>query len=112
VSNMGLTQLIAFSVPALTAVYPVFIVLVLTYFIRTRFYSPARVIAPAALVSFLFGIADALSSAGISVWPFMLVQFLPLHNQGLAWLLPSVAVMLAAAVADRWRSPPSLTEEG
>ena len=112
VSNMGLTQLIAISVPALTAVYPVFIVLVLTYFIRARFHSPAHVIAPAAMVSFLFGIADALSTAGISAWPFVMVRYLPLHNQGLAWVLPSLVVLIAAAAAERWRSASSVTEKG
>ncbi|AYH48592.1 branched-chain amino acid transport system II carrier protein [Dickeya fangzhongdai] len=101
VSNLGLTELIHVSVPALTAVYPVFVVLILTYFIRGAFHSPRNVIAPMALVSLIFGIADALSSAGIMFWPLSAVHFLPLHHQGLAWLLPVLGVMVIAVLFDR-----------
>lgn len=113
VSNLGLTQLINISVPALTAVYPVFVVLILTYFIRGLFRSAARVVVPAALVAFLFGVADALEAAGIIQWPFTLARQLPLHNQGLAWLLPVLAVMIVAAVIDRLRgvTRPALSQE-
>lgn len=113
VSNLGLTQLINISVPALTAVYPVFVVLILTYFIRGLFRSAVRVVVPAALVAFLFGVADALEAAGIIQWPFTLARQLPLHNQGLAWLLPVLAVMIVAAVIDRLRgvTRPALSQE-
>ncbi|MCZ9588236.1 branched-chain amino acid transport system II carrier protein [Klebsiella pneumoniae] len=113
VSNLGLTQLINISVPALTAVYPVFVVLILTYFIRGLFRSAARVVVPAALVAFLFGVPDALEAAGIIQWPFTLARQLPLHNQGLAWLLPVLAVMIVAAVIDRLRgvTRPALSQE-
>lgn len=105
VSNLGLTQLINISVPALTAVYPVFVVLIATYFFRERFYSASRVVVPAALIAFLFGLADALQASGLTLWPFSQTSLLPLHNQGLAWLLPAGFVMLLAAVMDRFRGP-------
>ena len=113
VSNLGLTQLIKTSVPALTAVYPVFVVLILTFFFRRLFRTAARVVAPAALVAFLFGLADAFNAAGIEMWPFTLVRQLPLHNQGLAWVLPVLAVMIAATFLDRMLKPgrPSMERE-
>ena len=101
VSNLGLTQLISISVPVLTAIYPVFIVLIVTFFFRSRLRSSARVVVPTTLVAFLFGAADALEAAGICMRPFTLTRELPLHNEGLAWLLPALAVMVVAVLADR-----------
>jgi LIVCS family branched-chain amino acid:cation transporter len=46
-------------------------------------------------------VADALEAAGMTQWPFTMTRQLPLHNQGLAWLLPVLAVMFVAAAIDR-----------
>lgn len=105
VSNLGLMHIITVSVPILTAVYPVFVVLILTYFIREWFQSAPRVVRPAALIAFLFGLADALEASGITLKPFILDRQLPLHNQGLAWILPVMGIMVLAAVLDRIKGP-------
>ncbi|MFV0547917.1 branched-chain amino acid transport system II carrier protein [Klebsiella sp. B345] len=113
VSNLGLTQLIRISAPALTTIYPVFIVLVLTYFFRHRFNSPSRMIVPGVILSLLFGITDVLETIGITFWPFKLTHYLPLHNQGLAWVFPSVIVMSLGGLLDKikGRSHHSLKQE-
>lgn len=103
ISNIGLTQLIALSVPVLTAIYPVFVVLIVTFFMRTTFHSPARVIVPAAFVTFLFGLAEALSAAGGPLWLTTLSARMPLHNQGLAWLPPAVGILCVTFVNDQLR---------
>ncbi|CAI1560174.1 LIV-II [Serratia proteamaculans] len=109
VSNLGLTHLITVSVPILTAVYPVFVVLILTYFIRGWFQSAPRVVRPAALIAFLFGLADALEASGITLKPFILARQLPLHDQGLAWILPVLSIMVLAAGLDRVKGPVQTT---
>ncbi|MCY9846489.1 branched-chain amino acid transport system II carrier protein [Pectobacterium jejuense] len=104
VSNLGLTALINVSVPALTAIYPVFVVLILTWFVRAKFHSPGRVIAPAAFISFVFGIADALDAVGFNVWPLSLLRLMPLTNLGLGWLMPVLVVTVVASLFDRRKS--------
>lgn len=101
VSNLGLTKLIAFSIPVLTAIYPPCIVLVALSFCAGLWYSQSRILGPVMLVSLLFGLIDAIKGAGLSQWLPALLLDLPLSEQGLAWLVPSVAVLLVAVVVDR-----------
>ncbi|KTC35070.1 MULTISPECIES: branched-chain amino acid transport system II carrier protein [Pseudomonas] len=101
VSNLGLTKLIAFSIPVLTAIYPPCIVLVALSFCAGLWYSQSRILAPVMLVSLLFGLIDAIKGAGLSQWLPASLLDLPLSEQGLAWLVPSVAVLLVAVVIDR-----------
>jgi LIVCS family branched-chain amino acid:cation transporter len=52
------------------------------------------------LVSFIFGMIDALKGAGLADWMPQLAH-LPLSEQGLAWLVPSVMTLVVAVVCDR-----------
>ena len=99
ISNLGLTKLIAVSVPVLSAIYPPAIAVILLSFCSQWFKSPTRVIAPTTLVAFLFGILDGLKVAGFEL-PTTL-QNLPLSEQNLAWLIPSLIVLVITAVIDR-----------
>ena len=101
VSNLGLTKLIQFSIPVLTAIYPPCIVLVALSFCKGLWHSESRIIAPVMLVSLLFGMIDAVKGAGFGdVLPGVLAD-LPLSGQGLAWLVPSVITLFGAMVFDR-----------
>ncbi|MCY1563158.1 Branched-chain amino acid transport system 2 carrier protein [compost metagenome] len=53
------------------------------------------------LVSLLFGLVDALKGAGLGGWMPQWLAHLPLSEQGLAWLLPSVATLAVASLCDR-----------
>ena len=53
------------------------------------------------LVSFIFGSIDALKGAGLADWMPAQLLNLPLSEQGLAWLVPSVMVLGVAVVIDR-----------
>ncbi len=101
VSNLGLTKLIAFSIPVLTAIYPPCIVLVALSFCAGLWNSQSRILGPVMLVSLLFGLIDAIKGAGLSQWLPASLLDLPLSEQGLAWLVPSVAVLIVAVVIDR-----------
>ncbi|CDL83318.1 branched-chain amino acid transport system II carrier protein [Xenorhabdus szentirmaii] len=102
VSNLGLNYLIKFSAPVLTAIYPPCIVLVLLSFTISWWKNFTRILAPAMLVSLLFGILDAVKSS--EYLAHLLPQWakhLPLANQGLAWLLPTLLTVVGCAVYDR-----------
>jgi len=100
VSNLGLTKLIMFSVPVLTAIYPPCIVLVGLSFCKGMWHSQTRIMAPVMAVSLVFGIIDAIKGAGLQ-WLPSWAEHLPLSEQGLAWLVPCVATLVVAVVCDR-----------
>ncbi|MTD40870.1 branched-chain amino acid transporter carrier protein BrnQ [Erwinia sp. CPCC 100877] len=100
ISNLGLSHLIQISIPVLTLIYPPCIVLVVLSFTRSLWHCSTRVIAPAMLVSLVFGTMDGLKASALA-WQPEWVTHLPLANQGLAWLPPTVAVLVICAIWDR-----------
>ncbi|MBP3863169.1 MAG: branched-chain amino acid transport system II carrier protein, partial [Pseudomonas sp.] len=101
VSNLGLTQLIAFSIPLLTAIYPPCIVLVALSFCKGLWNAQSRIVGPVMLVSFFFGSIDALKGAGLGEWIPAQLANMPFSEQGLAWLVPSLVTLLGAVICDR-----------
>ncbi len=102
ISNLGLTKLIAVSVPVLSAIYPPAISVIMLSFCASFIKKPSHVIAPVTLVALIFGIFDGLKVAGFEL-PALL-QNLPLSEQNLAWFIPSMIVLLITAVIDRIRN--------
>lgn len=101
VSNLGLSHLIQISIPVLTAIYPPCIVLVVLSFTLSWWNKSSRIIAPAMLVSLLFGIIDAVKTTSFKEALPAFCQHLPLADQGLSWLPPALAMLLMAAIVDR-----------
>ena len=99
ISNLGLTKLIAVSVPVLSAIYPPAIVVILLSFLWKYFNRPAYVVAPVTAIAFLFGILDGLKVAAFHLPEA--VQHLPLNEQNLAWLIPSSVVFIIAFFFDK-----------
>lgn len=91
VANVGLAQLISISIPVLVTIYPVAIALVAVTYLTEKFPKPAfshRLVLSVALV---FGIIDGLKAAGADM---SLFEFMPLHNEGMAWLLPTAVTIV------------------
>ncbi|OTG62868.1 branched-chain amino acid transport system II carrier protein [Acinetobacter sp. ANC 3903] len=99
ISNLGLTKLIAVSVPVLSAIYPPAIVVILLSFLWKYFNKPAYVVAPVTAIAFLFGVLDGLKVAGFNLPE--IIQHLPLNAQNLAWLIPSTIVLIMAILIDK-----------
>jgi LIVCS family branched-chain amino acid:cation transporter len=99
VSNLGLSHLIQISIPVLTAIYPPCIALVVLSFTRSWWHNSSRVIAPAMFISLVFGLLDGVkASAFADILPAWTAH-LPLAQQGLAWLMPTI---IAAVLAMGW----------
>ena len=101
VSNLGLTKLIAFSIPVLTAIYPPCIVLVALSFCKDFWYDQRRIVGPVMLMAFVVGVIDALKG---TPWAHKIpaaLSNLPLSEQGLAWLVPAFSVLVCAFLCDR-----------
>jgi len=101
VSNLGLSHLIQISIPVLTAIYPPCIVLVVLSFTRGWWHNSTRVIAPAMLISQLLGLIDGVKASAFGDMLPVWTQKMPLADQGLAWLMPTVAMVVIAGIWDR-----------
>ncbi|MGL4487550.1 MAG: branched-chain amino acid transport system II carrier protein [Yersinia sp. (in: enterobacteria)] len=101
VSNLGLSHLIQISIPVLTAIYPPCIVLVLMSFTLHWWHHAPRIVVPVMLVSLLLGILDAVKVSTFAHFLPGWTQHLPLAEQGLAWLLPSLLVFVVVGLYDR-----------
>lgn len=110
VANVGLSQLIAISIPVLMMVYPVAIALVLVTFLERFFRRPKLTHRVALLVALFFGIFDGLKVAAktmksfdvndtsalsqaivdFAAWVAPVMSKFPLYDQGMAWLVPTL----------------------
>jgi LIVCS family branched-chain amino acid:cation transporter len=106
VSNLGLTNLIHFSIPVLTAIYPPCIALVALSFCNRWWRSQSRVVAPVMAVALLFGMIDAIKGTAFAAYLPAAAANLPLSDQGLAWLVPSVLMLVVAVILDRLLGQP------
>ncbi|MNE55136.1 Branched-chain amino acid transport system 2 carrier protein [compost metagenome] len=95
-----------FSIPVLTAIYPPCIVVVGLSFVKDLWNSPTRILAPVMLVSLVFGVVDAIKGSSLAHVLPDAVAHLPLSDQGLAWLVPSVVTLAAAVIYDRMLGKP------
>ncbi len=101
ISNLGLTKLIAFSVPVLSAIYPPAIVVIMLSFFWKHWNKPSLIVGSVTAIAFLFGIVEAIKAAGFTEQLPQFIDHLPLSEQNLAWLLPSCVVLMIAIAIDR-----------
>ncbi|MEB3766464.1 branched-chain amino acid transport system II carrier protein [Acinetobacter sp. MD2] len=104
ISNLGLNKLIAFSVPVLTAIYPPAIVVIVLSFFWKFFNKPSTIVLPVTAIAFLFGIFEGLKASSLSNIVPTALQNLPLNEQNLAWLLPSVIVFVLCFMLDKLKA--------
>ena len=92
VSNVGLTTMLQFTLPALVMVYPPVITLVLLSFIKRYIGSSPLPYAMAMVFSFVIGIFDGLKNAGLSLGAFeKVLDVIPFYSLGLGWMVPAAA---------------------
>jgi len=92
IANAGLTQLIQFSVPVLTFIYPLAIVMILLSFVHNWFKGYSLVYICAIIPTGFISLIDALNTAGLNVSGIMdALSFLPLSSQGIGWIVPAIA---------------------
>lgn len=100
IANIGLDELIALSRPVLFALYPTAVMLVLMAFIRHMLKSPKIIYRSVITVCFIFSLLDALSTTPINIDGTFLSS-LPLYQENLTWLLPTVGVLLFMVFTER-----------
>lgn len=90
-ANMGLTKILAISVPVLNAIYPIAIVLIVLAMIDKLFRGSMAVYGLTILFTGIVSIFDALGQVGIE-FGFIINLFnkLPLYSKGLGWVVPAL----------------------
>ncbi|PJM77229.1 branched-chain amino acid transport system II carrier protein [Bifidobacterium felsineum] len=109
VSNAGLSLIIKVSVPVLSALYPISIVLVLLAITHKVFAARFRrvyfwTVLMVGIVAFIGCVASLATVFGGSLpWLEMALNLLPLQQQQLGWLIPAI-IGLAIGVVDSLRT--------
>ncbi len=90
-ANMGLTKILAISVPVFNAIYPIAIVLIVLAMIDKLFRGSTAVYGLTILFTGIVSIFDALGQVGIE-FGFIINLFnkLPLYSKGLGWVVPAL----------------------
>lgn len=98
-ANLGLSQLINLSVPVLSILYPIAIMLILLTFSHKLFKGKRSVYGLSLLVVFIISVVDTLASLnvfGTKINDFLIylddffTAALPLYDLGLGWLIPGI----------------------
>lgn len=91
IANVGLSKLISISLPVLSFIYPLAIVLIILSFFHKYFNGYSAVYAASMLATGIVSLIDALTSAGINLGGIAeLTSSLPLAAQGIGWILPAI----------------------
>lgn len=103
VSNVGLSNIIKFSIPVLCMLYPIVIVLVLLNVCSGLFKRDPYIFRPCVLFTTIFAILDGLKAAGINTGFIhaSLEAYMPLYNIGFGWVVPCIAGIVLGFI---WKS--------
>ncbi|WP_010286885.1 branched-chain amino acid transport system II carrier protein [Kurthia massiliensis] len=91
IANIGLQQLITFSLPVLFFIYPPAIILMLLTLASKWFGDSKYVYLFGMLFTAIWSLYDGLEAASIEPkWYEEIVSAMPLYEMGLGWLLPGI----------------------
>ncbi|SDD51747.1 branched-chain amino acid:cation transporter, LIVCS family [Terribacillus halophilus] len=92
IANAGLANIIAFSVPVLTIIYPLAIVLIFLTFLHNAFAGSRAVYLISLLFTFAVSLMEGLNAAKLPIPGVQefLIDNLPMYSVGLGWLLPAI----------------------
>ncbi|MED3983996.1 branched-chain amino acid transport system II carrier protein [Peribacillus simplex] len=92
VANVGLAKLISITVPVLTALYPVAIILIVLTFFHSFFKGKSEVYLGSLLLTAIISVMDGIVASGIKmeVVSDLFTQYLPLYSVGVGWVIPAI----------------------
>ncbi len=116
-ANFGLNKLLEFSVPVLQIIYPVALVLIVMGISHDYVNYPREAYLTSALVSVVLPLIEVLNKTfKVNILVLTdLVKSLPLYEEGLSWLLPTMVVLvlttLVLKVVSTIREPRKVGQE-
>ncbi|QHE53958.1 branched-chain amino acid transport system II carrier protein [Pontibacillus sp. HMF3514] len=104
VTNLGLSQIISYSVPVLYFIYPLAIVLIVLSFFHNAFNGSSYVYRGALLLTSFFSLYSGLSAAKLTWAPLQsALSIFPLFEEGLGWIVPALIGAGLGYLLDRSR---------
>jgi len=100
-ANVGLTQILKFSVPVLTAIYPMAIVLMVLALLNNVFKGNSYVYLFTMICTSFVSILEALGKFGLKV---NFLNSLPLYSEGLGWVIPATVGAIAGFIYGNLRN--------
>ncbi|QDX93717.1 branched-chain amino acid transport system II carrier protein [Brevibacillus laterosporus] len=98
-ANMGLSGILSISVPVLSAIYPLAITLIVLSFANDVLKGDSIVYVCSMLFVGIISITDACGQVGFHSLAFdNLLRYLPMHAEGLGWIIPGVVGALLGYV--------------
>lgn len=91
ISNIGLTQLLAVSLPILIMIYPVTITLILLSFLRKNIKDKKMIYIMGMIFTFVVSFVNGLDTANIAI-PMLTnyITQLPFYELGIGWIIPAI----------------------
>ncbi|NLB20135.1 MAG: branched-chain amino acid transport system II carrier protein, partial [Clostridium sp.] len=86
-ANIGLTQILKISVPVLTAIYPMAIVLMVLALFDKYYQGNSQVYLFAMTLTSFVSISEALGQFGLKL---KFLELIPFYSVGLGWIIPSI----------------------
>ncbi|AMA64841.1 Branched-chain amino acid transport system 2 carrier protein [Candidatus Arsenophonus lipoptenae] len=101
ISNLGLSNLIKFSIPVLMTIYPPCIILIIMSFTLKWWNNSFIVVTLPMLTSLLFGFLDAIKYSNfLQPFVFDILKKLPLYEYNVSWLIPTLIVLFFLLLFD------------
>ncbi|WP_419726867.1 branched-chain amino acid transport system II carrier protein [Terrisporobacter petrolearius] len=98
-ANLGLTKILAVSVPVLNAIYPISTMLIVLAMLDRFFKEISFVYKFTILFTGVVSVVDALGQVRVKLgYVTSLVSKLPLYSQGLGWIVPAILGMFLELV--------------
>ncbi|HEY4554675.1 MAG TPA: branched-chain amino acid transport system II carrier protein [Bacillaceae bacterium] len=105
VANIGLTQLIAITVPVLIGIYPLAIVLISISFFHKWFRGYREVYIFSLAAAGIVGFFDMLKAFGVIIQPVIQVlEYLPFYEKGVGWIVPAVILAVCGYFVEVYRN--------
>lgn len=93
-ANLGLTKILAISVPVLNAIYPIAIMLIVLGCLDKFFKGNSVVYSLTILFTGVVSVVDVLAQGGVNLGRVIRVfEKLPLYGDGLGWIVPAIVGM-------------------
>lgn len=92
ISNFGLSAIIEFSIPVLSALYPLAMSLMVLTFLHPLFKGRKEVYQFSVLLTLVISLNDGLNAAGLELQSVneLFIEFLPWYSVGLGWVVPAI----------------------
>ena len=96
-ANMGLTKILAISVPVLDMIYPIAIMLIALAMLDKVFKGNKIIYGLTILFTGVVSVAYGLKGFGIEIG-LKLFGKLPMYNDGLGWLVPALIGIMSGLI--------------